>query len=468
MIGTSGLKVLVVEDNAESRAATIDDILRALPDADICWAAEAESALALVDNSAFDLAVCDLKIPARPGEITTQESHGLAVVGALRARQPGTPVIILSGYGTVETVEPYTAGADILAALGAPRLPMCQAAVKGASDGFTARLTPIGEGMAALAAVDLNSGSDLDPMLERAIAQFASTHQYSQAEVAKASGLSGSVNAVVVMRATGKPPKRVFVKVNTREWLLDEVSRQKQFVEGSLDSANWAPTLAILQAGLRDRAAYFSSLATDPSDLFALSDSNEMLALEVVGRIESAMLPWQMAEKDSCTVGDLRRKHLPDEQLTRLGFDLSEFADAEALVVECSRAVTHGDLHGENVLVVDGTRPILVDFAYTEVSLGILDPVTLEMSFLFHPSSPVVRDGRDVRYERWAEGDYLPDSKQRLLLARCREWALASRGSSEFYAASYAHAIRHLKRTDTVAPDRALAVARSAALGLLQ
>ena len=40
MIGTSGLKVLVVEDNAESRAATIDDILRALPDADICWAAD--------------------------------------------------------------------------------------------------------------------------------------------------------------------------------------------------------------------------------------------------------------------------------------------------------------------------------------------------------------------------------------------------------------------------------------------
>lgn len=468
MINTSGLRVLVVEDNAESRAAAIEEILRALPQAQISWAADSESAMALVESIFFDLAVCDLKIPARHGEITTQESHGLAVIGALQARQPGTPIIILSGYGTVQNVGPYAAGAEVLPAYGVPRLPMCQAAVKGDPNGFEAQLAPISGGMVDLSAVVLVSGPDLDPMLERAIAQFAVSHQYSQADVAKATGLSGSVNAIVVMRSAGKPPKRVFVKVNDREWLLDEVARQKQFVEGSLDSSNWAPTLDLLKAGLRGSAAYFSSLATDPIDLFSLSEIDDSLAVDAIDRLTTAVVPWRLSDVVGHTVGDLRRLHFPDDAVARLGFDLSEFAEVEAAQVDCTRAVIHGDLHGENVLVVEGTRPVLVDFAYTEVGPAMLDPVTLEMSFLFHPSSPAARDGRAIQYDRWAEGDYLPDNRQQATVQRCRSWAFEGRSSPEFLAVSYAHAIRHLKRGDTVDPAHALAVARSAAFALMK
>lgn len=467
MIRTSELRVLLVEDNAESMVATAEDIQSALPGAEIAWAADAESALALIQDSFFDLAICDLKIPARPGEISTQESHGLRVVGEVQARQPGTPIIILSGYGTVEKLDPYTAAADVLSVLGVPRLPMCQAAVKGAFVGFGSRLEPIRAGMDALSAVEITGLADMDPMLERAIAQHAVSHEYSTVEVAKASGLSGSVNAVVVMSSAGKPPKRVFIKVNRLDWILDEVSRQKRFVEGFLDPAHWAPTLGTVQAGLRDKGAYFSSLATDPIDLFTLSEQNEENAVEVIARLDAVSLPWRMAESHTYTIGDLRRLHLSDAHVSDLGLDLSEFVEVEDLEVVLAHSVTHGDLHGENILVVDGTRPLLVDFAYTDVAPAVVDPVTLEMSFLFHPASPLVRDGRAVRYENWAEGNYLPDTRHESVVQRCRAWAGEGRDKREFLAMSYAHALRHLKHVDTVAPDQALAVARSAARSLL-
>lgn len=466
MIGTSDLQVLLVEDNEESMAATVDDIQSALPGAGVAWAADAESALALIEESQFDLAICDLKIPARRGEISTQESHGLRVVAQVQARQPGTPIIILSGYGTVEKVDPYTAAADVFPVLGAPRLPMCQAAVKGASVGFRSRLEPIRAGMDALSEVDVTGVADIDPMLERAIAQYAVGQEYTTVEVARASGLSGSINAVVVMRSAGKPPKRVFVKVNRLDWILDEVSRQKRFVEGFLDLANWAPTLETVQAGLRDKGAYFSGLATDPVDLFVLSDVSEEKAVDVIERLDAVSRPWRMGESRTYSIGDLRRLHLPDAQVSDLGIDLSEFVEVEELEVVLADAVTHGDLHGENILVVEGTRPLLVDFAYTDVAPAILDPVTLEMSFLFHPGSPLVRDGRALRYENWAEGDYLPDTRYQSVVQKCRAWATDGRDTREFLAMSYAHALRHLKRSDTVAPKHALAVARSAARNL--
>ncbi|WP_311244864.1 response regulator [Microbacterium sp. WCS2018Hpa-23] len=466
MIRTSDLRVLLVEDNEESKAATVDDILSALPGAEIAWAADAESAIALVEGSQFDLAVCDLKIPARRGDLSTQESHGLRVVAEIQAHQPGTPIVILSGHGTVEKVDPYTATADVFPVLGAPRLPMCQAAVKGALVGFRSRLEPIRVGVGALSAVDVTGGEEIDSMLERAIAQYAVGHGFSTVEVAKASGLSGSINAVVVMRSTDRPPKRVFVKVNRLDWVLDEVSRQKRFVEGFLEIANWAPTLEVVQAGLRDKGAYFSGLATDPVDLFALSDVSEENAVEAIARLDAVLLPWRMRESHTCSIGDLRRVHLPDAQVRELGMDLSEFVEIEELEVVLEHAVTHGDLHGENILVVEGLRPMLVDFAYTDVAPAILDPVTLEMSFLFHPGSPLVRDGRVLRYENWAEGNYLPDARQQSVVERCRTWAVDGRDQREFLAMSYAHALRHLKRGDTVDPDHAMAVARSAARSL--
>jgi len=460
---TSSFKILLVEDNAESRAAAEDELQRQFPDAQIDWAGDLESAKSILASRSVDLAVCDLKIPARPGELTTSEANGLAVVSLLQEQHPGTPIIILSAYGTMENTEPYTAAAEVLSAYGVPDLRMCQAANKGNPAAFESRLRPIKEGLASLEAVDFEAPEDLDHTLMCSIAQFAAVRGFSQAEVTKAGGLSGSANAIVALRATGRPIMRVFAKANDRHWLLDELHRQREFVEGYLDASNFAHTIETLRAGLRDKAAYFSSLASDPMTLFQLAAVDEARATAALERLESAAAPWKMNETRGLSVGALRRLHASDEELASRGVFLDEFAELEELELPFRFDVTHGDLHGENVLVVDDSRPVMVDFAYTEVAPGVLDPVTLEMSFLFHPESPLANLA-GVEIDGWATGLYAPGSRFEAVLTRCRHWALKECGADQFNAMSYAHAMRHVKRGIPV--DQVLALARSSARAL--
>jgi DNA-binding NtrC family response regulator len=65
--------------------------------------ADAEAAIARLGVSAFDLVLTDLKLPG---------ASGLEVLSAARAAQPATPVVVLTGYGTVATaVEAMKRGA---------------------------------------------------------------------------------------------------------------------------------------------------------------------------------------------------------------------------------------------------------------------------------------------------------------------------------------------------------------------
>ena len=94
-------RVLIVEDR--------DSLRRMLAEAlsgegyAVEAAADAETAIARLRTSAFDLVLTDLKLPG---------ASGLEVLAAARAAQPATPVVVLTGYGTVSTaVEAMKAGA---------------------------------------------------------------------------------------------------------------------------------------------------------------------------------------------------------------------------------------------------------------------------------------------------------------------------------------------------------------------
>jgi DNA-binding NtrC family response regulator len=83
-------RVLVVEDR--------DSLRRMLAAAlggegyEVETAADGEAAIARLGAAAFDLVLTDLKLPG---------ASGLEVLSAARAAQPATPVVVLTGYGTV-------------------------------------------------------------------------------------------------------------------------------------------------------------------------------------------------------------------------------------------------------------------------------------------------------------------------------------------------------------------------------
>jgi len=85
--------IMVVDDEAVTRVS-LTEVLR-LEGYQVATAASGEEALSLLDKQGpFDLAVLDLKMPGM---------DGLEVTEAMRQRSPGTLIILLTAFGTMET-----------------------------------------------------------------------------------------------------------------------------------------------------------------------------------------------------------------------------------------------------------------------------------------------------------------------------------------------------------------------------
>ena len=104
----------------------------------------------------------------------------------------------------------------------------------------------------------------------------------------------------------------------------------------------------------------------------------------------------------------------------------------------------------------------MIDFGETARMSAAVDPVTLELSPLFHPDSPV-KDEEWPSVEQaiqWHDLDaYVANSPIADYVRRCREWTYnhgTSAGDNEVAAVVYAYAARQLKHPGT---NRDLAVA---------
>lgn len=86
-------RIMVVDDEAVARIS-LAEILR-LEGYHVATAASGEEALSLLDKRGpFDLMVLDIKMPGM---------DGLEVTGAVRKRSPGTVIVLLTAFGTLET-----------------------------------------------------------------------------------------------------------------------------------------------------------------------------------------------------------------------------------------------------------------------------------------------------------------------------------------------------------------------------
>src|SRR5689334_6948296 len=85
--GEDGLRVLLAED--ESLAAlVVEDALTDMGHA-VVHAADGEAALHLAGTAPFDVLVTDIAMP---------RMTGLELIPQLRARHPGLPVVVMTGY----------------------------------------------------------------------------------------------------------------------------------------------------------------------------------------------------------------------------------------------------------------------------------------------------------------------------------------------------------------------------------
>jgi DNA-binding NtrC family response regulator len=84
-------RVLVVDDDRAVRSALSVNLSKG--GLDVTLATSSEEALALLHEAAFDLVLTDVRMPGETG---------IALLGSIRASWPDTPVIVMTGYGSVE------------------------------------------------------------------------------------------------------------------------------------------------------------------------------------------------------------------------------------------------------------------------------------------------------------------------------------------------------------------------------
>src|SRR3569833_2330165 len=97
-----GGNILVIDDEAGIRESL--EVLLSLEGYAIKLAPDGEQGLRMLEMESFDLVLLDLALPGQ---------SGLDLLPQIKERQPETPVIMITAYGTVENVdEAIRAGAE--------------------------------------------------------------------------------------------------------------------------------------------------------------------------------------------------------------------------------------------------------------------------------------------------------------------------------------------------------------------
>jgi hypothetical protein len=117
-------------------------------------------------------------------------------------------------------------------------------------------------------------------------------------------------------------------------------------------------------------------------------------------------------------------------------------------------------MHGENVLVSPDGSAVIIDYGDVDEGTASLDPITLELSLLFHPKGPL-RGGAWPSHAQavsWGNLDqYVQGCPAEAFVRECRAWASsAAAGNREVAVTAFSYLMRQLKYGDT---DKALALA---------
>ena len=457
----SRLRVLVVEDDPDQAQAVEEACRRAIdqPDMVVEVVGDASSANDLLGSQDFDLFVCDLAIPHTLHSFVPDRDQGLQVIQEVRRTQPGLPVIVLSEYGKdpeilrriIEkggTADPY--------GLVAPRVMIepfpkeeflaCEQAIASAlgRSAGVASIPVTGPGAGALQAGEERAVQILTREVGGAAAQVIRLDE----------GLSGAkVLRVSLTAEDGGPRGRIVAKIGLHERALRE-RKAYEAAAYQLPPNLGAPLAKSVEAGAgRFAAIIYRDLEEHERDLFQILAADPLQAGAVVESLREQFRSIHdgAAEKEF-TLMNLRRRIVNRSDLALAGDLDGRIRALDNVPIPGHECLQHGDLHGKNVLVDGGGDPMLIDYADFGHTSGVLDPVTVELSAVFHPGAADAR-GDWPSVPRISEffdlGAYLDECPFPDYIGTCRTWQEAVGGEQEIAAVVLAYALRQLRYDDT-------------------
>jgi hypothetical protein len=308
----------------------------------------------------------------------------------------------------------------------------------------------------------------------RLLRLFGRTHGGARIEIRPLSGgLSGArVLRVTVLNAAGAPQIMSVAKVGTFNAIA--VERTKYHAEVvRLAPGSFPQVTAEIGLGAGGFASiFYGVVGAEVKSLFDVLVDDAAAGAAVPAQLRTDQATWHGARQlEKLRVSTIRRSLIGDVVLQGLGDELVgiDLGPVETIEVDVARCIQHGDLHCANVLFDDLVRPMVIDYPEVGRSLASLDPVSLELSTIFHRDAPN-RGGwpSSDQAENWTDIDqFCAGSPYEAYLRACRTWALENAGSEqEVWAVGYSYALRQLKYNDT---DKVLvrAILRGCIAGLL-
>jgi CheY-like chemotaxis protein len=479
------MRLLIVENNA-SFEANLRGGLATVANLAIAVAHSREEAVNLINGQEFDLILCDLRIPTAVGRLDEAVEHGLAVYNHAQGTAPGTPIVVMSAYGTLDIIRSLYQAAPRDDPFGVRSdTSMTEFFKKSELLELVQHVDEVAGHREALDAIGINTGGvDFGlSVADRTVLRLFCRR--NGGVLIRLNPLQPGLSAARVIRVEvrdehGAITSRALAKLASYAAAADEAERFQQFVAPQLASGAFAHLIDHVKAGACRTAGLFYWFAGggDPNayntSLLELLAEREDLALLALDGLKEKLRPWvAAAHQEEMSVQEIRQLLLPDPNFAVAHASLPPDVDrAEGLRAHVNRGPEHGDLHGYNVLVrAADSVAVLIDFGSLMSAPIALDPMTLELSLLFHPDSPF-REGDWPTSEQarsWCSiDDFVDGSPVEQFVRRCREWAYERCASDkEIYAVAYAYATRQLKYPGTD-HERATALAGGAVGALLE
>jgi CheY-like chemotaxis protein len=455
------IRILLVEDDADE-AHALEGALRGPPDLAIDRAVNAADAHALVNSREYDLIVLDLALPPDNRRLAPRREEGEHLVDDMLREHSGTVLYVLSGHADLHLASQFTnrAGSEDLFGDRAKER-MLRFFPK---EDLAACVGSINEHLTNLAEVDrvtLEAPSgDLGLSVSEQRAVRILTRR-SGGSTVKLDPLGGGLSRAKTFRADAATPEGsrtalLAIKLGERRRVMDEAERYEG-VAGLLPVGLGAPLVTTIKAGAGRVGALGYRLADDYDRSLFAALSDDHAASATAQRLAERFHEWySTATPVAETVQDIRRRVVPDGDVIAAlsATELTALRSVDTIEVTSASCMQHGDLHGLNVLVDSRGEPVVIDYGEVGRANPSLDPVTLELSAIFHPAAPDVGWLAVADIEGFFDdGGFKCACPYAEFFGACRAWSAAAQASEEERAATaLAYAVRQLKYPNPTAP----------------
>lgn len=449
------MNILIVEDDADF----VEDITKRISsicrDPVLTTVMSRNSAIETIRNEFFDIIFLDLRIPTHDGAMDSTPENGRAVLDYSLTTAPGTPIFILTGSPSEEFLPDIWELNHSVNIWGqGPPLQVIGFQQKHRIAQLDKKIAPYIHGCINACDVEIDTAETLPIADSRLIKIFTRTVGGCFCKVDLIpGGMSGAhVYSLLVTDEQGAKIHNAIAKLSKASVIANEVERYDHFIL-RLDAGATPRKLLVLSHGARDISGVFYSLAdTYTKNAFTFISS---CPPQLVPSIAQLMKKWrEAAYQRRTTIKFIRQQFIDDHKFEEIKHLISHnwIDNFEASPIQVNWGCTHGDLHGFNILVTDALTPILIDYGDVSENACSVDPITLELSSLFHLNSPMKGQGwpSTSTANAWGQDEFIDDAcPAPEFLKSCHEWAESTAvGRRERSAVAYGYLVRQLKYDD--------------------